>query len=364
MIKLPWYYWLYANQKGFESRNEIGLSSAPTINTIAACDPGFDTPNEADFPFNQSLGYHDAAGMFQSVCKIVYQDVGRPSSLAEMIRWCDLYNNQVYRGIFEAANKARPRNEGTMIWRSNAAWPSFSHQLYDWNLRANAGYDTMKSACKPLHVQFSHDDAGVQVVSTLGVNVVDAIVKVAIFSTDGKKQTERQFEVDIDANQTVHIGTIKGLIDSNDLYFIGLDLQDRTGHAVDRTVVWAQKETKWDQLLSIPPVDVACKLVDRQEIDGEIEYSFEVTNASALPVVNMMMEITDGAFGDEILPAFWEDNALTMVPRETRTVKVGVRKDLITGPPLPIDRGAQCQPCNLGPDHRKRESTEPSYRAP
>ncbi len=344
MIKLPRYYWLYANQKGFESRNEIGLSSAPTINTIAACDPDFDTPDAKDFPFNQSLGYHDAAGMFQSVCKIVYQDVGMPSSLAEMIKWCDLYNNQAYRAIFEAANKARPRNEGTMIWKSNAAWPSFSHQIYDWNLRANAGYYTMKSACKPLHVQFSHDDAGIQVVSTLSENIADAVVRAAILSADGKKQIEKQFKADIGANQTVHVDSVKSLIDDDNLYFIGLDLLDRTGNVIDRTVVWTQKDTKWRQLLSIPTVDVESRLSGQSEINGEIEYSFEIKNTSALPVVNLMMEITDGAFGKEILPAFWEDNAFTLMPREIRNTKVRVRRDLITKTPFILVEGLNVNP--------------------
>lgn len=356
MIKLPWYYWLYANQKGFESRNEIGLSSAPTINTIAACILDFDTPDEKDFPFNQSLGYHDATGMFQSVCKIVYQDVGMPSSLAEMIKWCDLYNNQAYRAIFEAANKVRPRNEGTMIWKSNAAWPSFSHQIYDWNLRANAGYYTMKSACKPLHVQFSHDDAGIQVVSTLSENIADAVVKTAILSVNGKKQLEKQFKTDIPAEKTVLVGTIKNLISDGNLYFIGLDLLDQTGSAIDRTVVWTQKNTKWHELLSIPTADVESTLLRKSEIDGEIEYSFEIKNKSALPVVNLMMEITKGAFGKEILPSFWEDNAFTMMPHETRNTKVIVRKDLLTKRPFLLVEGLNVKPATWDLDTGSQES--------
>ena len=29
----------------------------------------------------------------------------------------DLYSSQCYRAIFEAANKARPRNAGTHLWK-------------------------------------------------------------------------------------------------------------------------------------------------------------------------------------------------------------------------------------------------------
>jgi len=344
MIKLPRYYGLYAKQKGFESKNEIGVSSGPSINTLAACAPDFDTPDDAYFPFNRSLAYHDAAGMFQSVCKIVYKDVGQPSSLGEMIKWCDLYNNQVYRAIFEAANKARPRNEGTMIWKSNAAWPSFSHQIYDWNLRANAGYYTMKSACKRLHVQFSPDDAGVQVVSTLSEELPNVTVQAVVLSADGKKQAARQFKADIDIEKTVSVGSLRDLISDRDLYFIGLDLIDQEGRTRDRTVVWMQKDTQWQVLLSIPPIEVEAKVLGQRDVNGEIEYTVEISNPSDLPAVNIMAELTGGAFGEEILPAFWQDNALTLMPYETRVTTVSVRRNLITQTPFLLIEGLNVRP--------------------
>lgn len=348
MIRLPEYYKLYDSAKGFESRNEIGLTSVQTINGVAASIPDFNTPNKEWFPLNRSMGYHDATGFaIRSLYYIMYHDLGAPSSLAEFLKWGDLYNNQTYRTIFEAANKARPRNEGTILWKSNAAWPSFNWQIYDWNLRANAGYYTMKSACKPLHVQFSHDDAGIQVVSTISQNLTNAKVKATILSANGKKHAEKQFKTDIPANQTVHVDSIRSLINDDNLYFISLDLLNQTGNIIDRTVTWTQKDSKWHQLLSIPAVDVAFKLLHQREINGEIEYSFEINNTSALPVVNIMMEITDGAFGKEILPAFWEDNALTMMPNETRNIKVKVREGLITKTPFLLIEGLNVNPAGL-----------------
>lgn len=345
MIRLPQYYKLYGSAKGFESRNEIGLTSVPTINTVAASNSDFHVPDKKSFPLNKSMGYHDATGFpIKSLYNIMSDDIGMSSSIVEFLKWGDLYNNQTYRTIFEAANKARPRNEGTILWKSNAAWPSFNWQIYDWNLRANAGYYTMKSACKPLHVQFSHDDGAIQVVSTISQKLTNAAIKVVIHSADGKKQIEKQFKADIPANHTVHVDSIRNLINDESLYFISLDLLSSTGDIIDRTVVWTQKESKWHELLSIPAVDVACKLIHQKEINGEIEYSFKIENTSALPIVNLIAELTDGAFGKEILPTFWEDNALTMMPHETRNIKVKVRKALITKTPFLMIEGLNVNP--------------------
>lgn len=361
MIKLPWYYWLYENQKGFESRNEIGLASVQTINAVANANPDFNIPDSIDFPLNRSMGYHDATGNWTmgSYIKIMHEDIGKPSSIAEFLKWGDLYNNQVYRAIFEAANKARPRNEGTMLWKSNAAWSSFNWQIFDWSLRANAGYYTMKSALKPLHVQYSHPDAGIQVVSTLGDKMENLTVKTSVYNSDGKLQIEKSFKVDVEANQTVYVDSIRSLIsDTSRLYFIALDLMDKSGNQVDRTVTWTHKKTKWKELLFIPPANVSCKILNQKEVENEIEYSIEVKNDSDVPAVNMMLEITDGPFGMEVLPAFWDDNALTMTPGEVKVVSVRIRKDMLGSSPFILAEGLNVNPATWDLDSGSKESIE------
>jgi len=345
LVRLPVYYKMYESARGFESRNEIGFPSVQSINGVAAGIPDFNIPDKESFPLNKSMGYHDATGsaIIGSLIDIMSQDIGAPSSIAEFLKWGDLYNNQTYRSIFEAANKARPRNEGTMLWKSNAAWPSFNWQIFDWNLRANAGYYTMKSACKPIHVQFSQDDAGIQVVSTLNKEL-NVVVKATILSADGKKNISKKFTAVIPPDRTVYLDSVANIQNDSCLYFIAMDLYNQSGEKLDRTVTWTQRRSKWSELLKIPSVDIVCKLLSKQEYSQETEYSFEITNSSERPVINAMLEITDGIFGKEILPAFWDDNALTMMPGEARILKVRLRKNLITKTPFILIEGLNVNP--------------------
>ena len=126
LVRLPDYFRLYAAQPGYESRDEIGLPSVLPINSVVDAIPDYDQPNPKTFPFNQDLGFHFATGKFQSLDKILRADLGAPASLAEYLWAGDLYNAATYRAIFEAANKARPRNAGTHLWKTNAAWPACS----------------------------------------------------------------------------------------------------------------------------------------------------------------------------------------------------------------------------------------------
>ena len=168
MVRLPEYFRLYAEDPKFTARDEIGLASPPLINSLVRSVPDLDQPAQKWFPLNLSLGYHDAAAStMQALDKILREDLGEPACLADYLWMSQIYNAASYRAIFEAANKVRPRNSGTHLWKVNAAWPSLMWQVFDWYLRPNAGYYTMRSACRPLHVQHSVDDQTLQVVSTL-----------------------------------------------------------------------------------------------------------------------------------------------------------------------------------------------------
>jgi exo-1,4-beta-D-glucosaminidase len=329
MVRIPRYYELYDTKPEFTSKNEIGLPSLPPINSLAAGIPDFNEPWDEFFPLNQSMSYHDAVGggngRFGDYVKIMHEDIGKPSSIAEMLKWGDLYNNQVYRTIFEAANRARPRNNLTTLWKSNAAWLSFFWQIFDWYLRPNAGYYTMKSAIKPVHVQYSHIDKGIQVVSTLDKDI-KVKIKASVIKAEGTVVGERSYSAAINANKTVYIDSIPDIIKDTSLYFIALDLMDDSGEIIDRTVTWTQKNAKWQELLSIPVVDLEAQEIHIKEIENEMIYSLNIHNQASIPAVNIVLELTDGTFGKEILPAFWSDNALTLMPGETKTVEVKVRK--------------------------------------
>jgi exo-1,4-beta-D-glucosaminidase len=347
MLRIGQYYGLYDTKPEFTSKNEIGLPSLPPINSLAASVPDFNEPWDEFFPLNQSMSYHDAVGggngRFGDYIKIMHEDIGKPSSIAEMLKWGDLYNNQVYRTIFEAANRARPRNNLTTLWKSNAAWLSFFWQIFDWYLRPNAGYYTMKSAIKPVHVQYSHIDKGIQVVSTLDKDI-QVKIKASVVTADGKVAGERAYSTAINANKTVFIDSIPDIIRDSVLYFIALDLMDDSGERIDRTVTWTRKNSKWQELLSIPVVDLEATEIRMKEIGNEMSYHFKIHNKASVPAVNIMLELTAGTFGKELLPAFWSDNALTLMPGETRNIEVKVRKDFLPDQPHIVAEGLNVAP--------------------
>jgi exo-1,4-beta-D-glucosaminidase len=52
----------------------------------------------------------------------------------------------------------------------NNAWPSMIWHLYDYYLTPAGGYFGTKTACEPVHAQYSYDDKSIVIVNTLSRN--------------------------------------------------------------------------------------------------------------------------------------------------------------------------------------------------
>jgi hypothetical protein len=330
LVRLPEYFRIYAQEPNATCRNEIGLLSPPPINSIVKAIPDHDQPEPAWFPWNRDLGYHDALDFTsRDSDKIIRQDVGEPACLTEYLWMSDLYSNLAYRAIYEAANKVRPRNAGTHIWKINAAWPSVVQQVFDWRLRCNGGYYGMRSACRPLHVQHSADDHTIQVVSTLAEPRPGLKVRATLVDTAGHAREAREYAVNAAADATTRVGPLPEMIRDGRLHFLALDLLDAEGRQLDRVVTWVQADCRFHELTQLPPVQIDARVSERSEKGGETLYKVSVHNASSVPAVQVWLEVIGGDQGDEVLPAFWSDNALTLLPGERRELTVQFRTALL-----------------------------------
>ena len=251
-------------------------------------------------------------------------------SLSEYLSMCYLYNDLAYRAIFEAANKARPRNAGTHLWKVNAAWPSMVWQVFDWYLRPNAGYYSMRSACKPLHVQHSVDDQNLQVVSTLPQSL-PVRVRITLADAAGRVETVVDHSLTAQADATTPVGPLPQEVKDGRLHFLGLDLTDTDGRPLDRTVTWVRSDCRWPELLTLPPAAIESKVVGHKTEKDETVYAVSVCNTSAVPAVHVWLEAIRGVQGEEVLPTFWSDNALNLLPGERRELTARFRSSLLDG---------------------------------
>ncbi len=325
---LRFYFDKYAHADDFLFKNELGMESPPRYNSILEAIRDVSEPAQPGSWVTQALLDHGLP--YRNLNPRITPRIAAPAGLADFLSMSELLSAQGLRAIYEAANKARPRNPGTMIWMTNAAWPDFMYALYDWHLHPTAGYYAVKSAAKPLHVQYALDDPTVQVASTLAEKLA-VRVRAALMSPEGKIEEVKNYELTAGADSTTPVGPAPAAIADGNLHFLGLDLLDSAGRELDRLVTWSQKDERWRALAKLPPVRVAAHLVRQTSAGGETRYRVAVRNAGGVPAVDVWVGILKGAQGEEVLPSFWSDNAINLLPGEQRELTVRFRSSLLGG---------------------------------
>lgn len=317
---IHYYFDQYAHNDDFRFKNEIGLESVPRRNTLQRAIPEAGTLDASGNWISQDLLFHGLPAA--SLVPRMQSSIGNPASLADFLGMAELLSGQAYRAIYEAANKNRPRNSGTMIWMTNAAWPDCMFQLYDWFLRPTAGYYAVKASTVPLHVQYAPDDHTLQVVSILA-QARHLHVRATLSSMLGKTEQVKEYEVTAAADATTAVGAAPSAIADGKLHFLTLELTDDQGKEIDRSVHWTQEQEQWKDLLRLDPVRVRAQVVSKvRSRNDETEYRVRITNEGHVPAVDVWVAAEDGPLGEEILPSFWSANALNLMPGEQRVLTV------------------------------------------
>jgi hypothetical protein len=322
---------LYAHASYMTCKNEIGMAAPMNINSVVQSIPDWDQTDDKNFPLNVTFGFHDAVTYYVPTHTAIAEQFGPMPDLMEYLWIGNLFHGEFYRGVYEAANKVRPRNEGTHLWKVNASWPSMMWELFDWYLHPNSGYYGMKEALKPIHVQYSIDDSGVQVVSTEPDALKGAKVHAEIVSLQGVTESKADFTVDVAADATTVAGSLADQFADGQAHFLALTLTAADGRVLDHDVRWvADDDVVWE-LQAMAPAMVEGTVKETHVEGAETVDTLGIENTSDVPACEVRSEILSGAEGSEVLPSFWSDNALTLLPHEKREVTVRYRTALLAG---------------------------------
>ena len=100
--------------------------------------------------------------------------------------------------------------------------------------------------------------------------------------------------------------------------------------------------------MALGPAQVKLSVLRRGQENGETHYDLCVENTSPLPAVNVWVQVLRGELGDEVLPSFWSDNALTLLPGESRYLHVQFRSGLLAdAKPWLVAEGWNVQPSGI-----------------
>ena len=106
-----------------------------------------------------------------------------------------------------------------------------------------------------------------------------------------------------------------------DLVFLRLTLRDRAGNTLGENTYWHNRRDYQDYrgLNALPQAAVTLRAAGQEAVSGgRYRQTLELTNGD-IPVLGLRLRLLDGD-GAAVLPVFYSDNYLTLMPGQRRTV--------------------------------------------
>ncbi|MCP4638821.1 MAG: hypothetical protein GY851_00235, partial [bacterium] len=231
---------------------------------------------------------------------------------------------------------------GITTWKYNAAWPAFMTWHYvDWYLNATGAYYGAKVACRPVHVQYAYDDKSVYVVNNRNDAQAGLKVTARIINDDMTEQDAWTGTVDVPANGVARAVPIPDSGERTKSHFLKLTLEDSSGTAMDSNFYWLStvpdipdKMNRDWRTFSVSPKSIAdhtdLNKLPKVKLDVANEWQKQgeetiakvtLVNPAAHLAFQIHLAVHKGEDGDEVCPAYWDENYLSLLPGEQRTIK-------------------------------------------
>ena len=388
---VPPIYWL-ADSKlggawGFNTETSPGPAIPPPASLRKFLPPG------NLWPQNEVWGLHEGGEHFQTITfynTSLEHRYGAPKDFNDFVRKAYAMDYEGERAMFEAYARNKYNSTGVIQWMLNNSWPSLIWHLYDYYLVPAGGYYGTRKANEPMHVLYAYDTRSVVVVTDVGEGSFPAKVSAQIYDLNGTEAWTHDATVDVARDMPAVAFAVPQLPDISTTYFLKLSVTGRDGKVSSENFYWLSTkadEMEWGKAdwvntpqsayadmtalqnlapvtlrVQAKPADSACtipitvhpnaapntKPVVSPECEQGLQYlQLTVTNPTKTVafMVHLRLVRSDG---DDVIPAFFKDNFVSLLPGESRYLSVFYRASDLGKGPAHIDVGGwNVQPENI-----------------
>jgi Exo-beta-D-glucosaminidase Ig-fold domain len=248
---------------------------------------------------------------------------GAPTGLDDFVRKAQMLDYAGHRAIFEgmAAHLWQP-NSGRMIWMTQPAWPSMMWNFLSWDYDTQSSFYASKKALDPIHAQLNLEDGSVDLIN-LG-EAASFKVRMRVVSLDGKTLSDETKTVQAAADDRTPVGRpdLDKLADEHTV-FVVLDVSDAAGAPVSNNFYWwAANDSAFRELNGLPQASVSASASVSAAGSSERKATVKVRNSDGSTAVLLKLTLEDAATGERILPAYYSDNYISLLPGEEQTVTI------------------------------------------
>lgn len=315
-------------------KTEIGSTSIPTVESIQGMMPQKDweqiDDDWAEHDFARGASGSDTYPMTLAA------RYGKLANMADFVRKSQLANYEAFRAMYEGRN-AKLFNPSTAIitWMSNPAQPSFVWQLYHHDLEPNSALYAVKKAGEMVHIQLNQLTDSIEVINNTPQIISGMMAYVTIFDIDGSAVLKRELPVTGPGERAIDLGSLLGPWDNPKLspvHIVQLQLKDGAGRLVSENLYWHGMHDHPDDLtalngLSTVPLEVTATRADDAD---KVRITATVRNPGKEVALLAHLQLRHGdpaktgvdAANERVLPVYYSDNYMSLVPGESRTIEI------------------------------------------
>jgi len=266
---------------------------------------------------------------------------GKSSGVEEFAFKSQVSNYELMRPMFEAFIAHKPVSTGLIQWKLNSAWPELIWQLYDTYLQPNGSFYAVRKACTPLHAIYRYGFDDIYLANEDLAEASGLTVKVRIFDINSGEIFADEWKGNINANTSKFIYKLPEIKNLTPVWFLALSIFNQDNKEVDNSIYWlslkkdvldyeASGKLSWPfytptkqyadytALDRLPEVQLIYDYqFSKNDTDGIIK--LKVINPSETIAFFLFFDVLDHSTGKPILPVYFEDNYVTLLPGEERT---------------------------------------------
>ncbi len=343
---VPPSYWMQDSTHGgawaYNTETSPG-AAVPPIESIRRFVPAQDIK----WPLDSVWLYHAAGGQFTHLLDkfdtALTTRYGPPTSATDYTFVSQLMTYEGERAMFEAYRRNEYVSTGVIQWMFDNAWPSIYWHLFDWYLRPAGGYFGTKKANEPVHVLYSYDDHSIAIVNSSPslAPIRGARLRTRIFAVDGSQKFSQDTVLDIPADSSMRVFYLPMPAGVVGAYFVDLRLSGSDGKSISNNFYWLSTQpdvladtstwymtpvksyADYTALRNMPPATVTT--TSRFTTAGGTGTAHVTLRNTGRSIAFFLRTRVVGRGGEEALPVIWDDNYISLLPGETRTLTATYR---------------------------------------
>lgn len=247
---------------------------------------------------------------------------GKPSGLRDWGLTAQLVNYDQYRSLMEGfSSHMWEWYTGVIIWKTQNPWTALRGQMYDYYLDPNACLYGLRQGAAPVNFFYNHADTSLHLINNTFVHQYDLMLVVSLFDKDGKERSLGQQFAEIGPATTRKIMAINRAVRdaaNAEGVFLSLKIINLEKKVVSQNLYWLPDSSgKYTGLANMRKVQPEISAEEIQK--GKIQVKISAPAGGPISFFNRL-SLVDPATKKRILPVFYDDNYVSVLPGESRTV--------------------------------------------